>query len=419
METGIKVTKDNSVLQRNLLTVTFNLATDLTVPGTLVTSYRYRYKYTNVLLGTEDTPFKYDENNTEFSSYYSLNPYAGLVIDSNNKTGSFTVTIPDFSYDSVLWIEIEPYDDYTRAFISNYHTSAGPFVAFVNSTPEIYCSDVRWTGKTSLNLEWGIQQAGILYPMEPTYGEEAWTSYVNTLKSVTAERTLTPTVVLTNRVTKEQFTQALTPLSLSEWYPHLMPTVTIDKDWLASDKDWDIQMYVQISEVAGPIDFDFIADSKSKYYSNQVLLKSVVAAFQIKRRGIKAHMLEDDPTLGTFSTGAGMFNHGEEVGVDVSEGAPKLDKSKGHSIALYDTRADGDHVSNKPSIGFMNDRHQALGYLRYDPSKGDRGALVSNLPIIGNNQEVDDDPSVNYTMSIGLVLGNGEIKTISFNGELS
>ena len=419
MATEIKVTENNSVLQRNLLTVTFNLATDLTVPGMLVTSYRYRYRYTSVLLGTEDTPFKYYENKIDSSSYYSLNPSTGLDVDSNNKKGSFTVTIPDFSYDSVVWIEIEPYDDNIRNFIPDSRTSAGPFVAFVNSTPEIYCSDVRWNDKTSLNLEWGIQQAGILYPMKPTYGEKAWISYANTLERVTAERTLTPTVVLTNRVTKEQFTQDLTPLPLSEWYPHLMPTVTIDKDWLASDKDWDIRMYVQISEVASPINFDFVADSKSKYYSNQVLLKSVVAAFQIKRCGIKAHMLEDDSILGTFSTGAGMFNHGEEVGVDVSEGTPKLDKSKGHSIALYDTRADGDHVSNKPSIGFMNDKHQALGYLRYDPSKGDRGALVSNLPIIGNNQEVDDDPSVNYTMSIGLVLGNGEIKTISFNGELS
>ena len=95
------------------------------------------------------------------------------------------------------------------------------------------------------------------------------------------------------------------------------------------------------------------------------------------------------------------------------------DVAKGHSIALYDTRAEKDHVSNRPSIGFMNDKHQTMGYLKYGFASDGRPALLSNLPIIGNNQEVEDDPSISYNMSIGLILGNNEVKTISFNGKLS
>ena len=67
----------------------------------------------------------------------------------------------------------------------------------------------------------------------------------------------------------------------------------------------------------------------------------------------------------------------------------------------------------------MNDKHETMGYLKYGVASDGRPALLSNLPIIGNNQEVEDDPSVTYNMSIGLILGNDEVKTISFNGKLS
>ena len=62
------------------------------------------------------------------------------------------------------------------------------------------------------------------------------------------------------------------------------------------------------------------------------------------------------------------------------------------------------------SVSWEKIYHQCKG--------GDRGALVSNLPIIANNQEIDD-PTITYNMSIGLILGNNEVKTISFNGKLS
>jgi hypothetical protein len=112
-------------------------------------------------------------------------------------------------------------------------------------------------------------------------------------------------------------------------------------------------------------------------------LSATVSSFQIKRRGVKAQMLENDPALGTFTTGAGMFNHGEEVGVDVSGKTPKFDNSKGHSITLYDTRADRDHTSNKPSIGFMDNNHNELASLSYDGKK-----LVSTKPIWWEGQDI-------------------------------
>lgn len=420
------VIQSNSTLQKNQITITFNLATDITVPGLLVTTYRYRLVCADLYCGyhtPQDNqpsigPVLYDADATYSLGYTDLTEGSGLLqVDSTNQSGSFSLTVPELTYDYALWVYIEPYDDETKKYLTDRYTVIGPIAAFANRTPEFYCTSIKWKkedNNDAVEINWSIVDAGILKPAEGEFGSDAWNSYANTLSTVTANRKFLPSVICTNKLTTDHFEFQLDELPITEWYPHALPTVTLKDSRLTSSVDWNIQIQVKISKITGTIDFDYVADSSATYYSNMLLLNSLVPAFQIKRRGIKVHLLENDSTLGIFSTGAGMFNHGEEVGVDVSGGTPSLDNSKGHSIALYDTRADGDHASNEPSIGFMNDKHETMGYLKYGVASDGRPALLSNLPIIGNNNS-----SVTYNMSIDLILGNNEVKTISFNGKLS
>lgn len=433
-------------LQGNRASFNFPLVTDKTVVYGYARNYRYRLLSTELYcdIDKEDNYIAYEGNRTNW--VYSAWEYLSCTeeeiknqIEENKipqKEVSFTV--PSYQYDMMIVVEIEVQDDGTGQYFStsnpdNDANDTPPFIALYNGVPDFSLDTVERKADKDIGITITIRDTGIGKPRNLSNGLEfrnsaGWGAYyTNILKAFykTEEDYITlswqgsDTSSFVN--TEQAVILKCTTNDINAWQSQTLSCEISVKDdsILRENKNTYFRLLLEYgnSEAA---DFKFAADKEDgTRYSSILLLPAAVSSFQIKRRGVKAHMLENDSALGTFSTGAGMFNHGEEVGVDVSGGTPKLDNSKGHSIALYDTRADGANASNKPSIGFMNDKHQALGYLRYDPSKGDRGALVSNLPIIGNNQEVDDDPSVNYTMSIGLVLGNGEIKTISFNGELS
>ena len=318
-----------------------------------------------------------------------------------------------------MWIQIEAFDD-ERGVYDSTPLEFGPIMTYYNEEPKLACTSVAWDHENIL-ITWSIIDMGVLKPKNLDlidYNSNGWKSYVNNLKVATKTREAYIRIYAGSSLNKQEQVLVTETISMDKWHPMSQLSTYSGKE-INSSNNWYIKAEMSFSRIDGEIDFDFIADSSKVYSSNVLLLNSLVPTFQIKRRGIKVHMLENDSTLGTFATGAGMFNHGEEVGVDVSGEIPNLDKSKGHSIALYDTRAEEDHVSNKPSIGFMNDKHETMGYLKYGLASDGRPALLSNLPIIGNNKEVEDDPSISYNMSIGLILGNNEVKTISFNGKLS
>jgi hypothetical protein len=86
------------------------------------------------------------------------------------------------------------------------------------------------------------------------------------------------------------------------------------------------------------------------------------------------------------------------------------DMTKGHSIALYDTHADGDHASNKPSIGFMDDGHRELASLAFSG-----GYLVSNVPI--KHPGNDPEGTLGELKTIELGLSGG--KTVKIEGYFS
>ena len=434
--------KTDTVLQNNTVSFEFQLVKDRTVVGNYAKNYRYRYRYAPVLCNSadEENYIKYDDSTWNDPNFDDWIAVECNDIDVANRTKEVEAIIPFFSSDVIMRFEMQVQDDGTGEYYANDAINDTPvFIALYNKTPVFVIDDVR-RENGGITIDYTIRETGLGKPSNLElssnfFDSKGWKAYSNNILPDFFNDADNLTYVSlawegayqgfnTNSLENMQTLtiSSYKANSIDQWIPGSYSfTVPSDKlEPIFSEKN---NTYHRIALTYGiPTDsnFEFAANAQDNArYSDILLLPASTPAFQIKRRGIKAHMLENDSALGTFSTGAGMFNHGEEVGVDVSEGTPKLDNSKGHSIALYDTRADGEYVSNKPSIGFMNDKHQALGYLRYDPSKGDRGALVSNLPIIGNNQEVDDDPSVNYTMSIGLVLGNGEIKTISFNGELS
>lgn len=107
--------------------------------------------------------------------------------------------------------------------------------------------------------------------------------------------------------------------------------------------------------------------------SDKVGFPPKVAAFQIKENAIRAQMQSEtqDSNYSVLSTGAGMFNHSNNVGL--SEDKNTKDSGKGHSIALYDTHTSGSTAVNQPSIGFMNEDHSVLGVIRvYKDENNDR-----------------------------------------------
>ena len=413
--TNLNITKENSVLQGNELIFSFGLATDLTVFNKYVTNYRYRYVTEDAYCGSDGCYYLDSETSKQYSDY-SIIPSAAIKNDGH---AELNFVVPHFINDKVMWIQIEAFDD-EQGVYDSMPLEFGPIMTYYNEEPKLACTSVAWDHENIL-ITWSIIDMGVLKPKNLDlidYNSNGWKSYVNNLKVATKTREAYIRIYAGSSLNKQEQVLVTETISMDKWHPMSQLSTYSGKE-INSSNNWYIKAEMSFSRIDGEIDFDFIADSSKVYSSNVLLLNSLVPTFQIKRRGIKVHMLENDSTIGTFATGAGMFNHGEEVGVDVSGEIPNLDKSKGHSIALYDTRAEKDHVSNKPSIGFMNDKHETMGYLRYDPNKGgDRGALVSNLPIIANNQEIDD-PTITYNMSIGLILGNNEVKTISFNGKLS
>lgn len=556
--TNLNITKENSVLQGNELIFSFGLATDLTVFNKYVTNYRYRYVTEDAYCGSDGCYYLDSETSKQYSDY-SIIPSAAIKNDGH---AELNFVVPHFTNDKVIWIQIEAFDD-ERGVYDSTPLEFGPIMTYYNEEPKLSCTSVTWDHENIL-ITWSIIDMGVLKPKNLDlidYNSNGWKSYVNNLKIATKTREAYIRICAGSSLNKQEQVLVTETIPMDKWHPMSQLSTYSDKQ-INSSNNWYIKAEMSFSRIDGEIDFDFIADSSKVYSSNVLLLNSLVPAFQIKRRGIKVHMLENDSTLGTFATGAGMFNHNDLVGALVSPmgedylyeylspeyiitcqrdttgatGYPinfkktdsqetinfipfsptektffdttdietlrftiileqyletgntqnytffghfKYDKenkysfieengdnrvkaifvksdgssstifvelslngdselltftrvalfayppetiqdvAKGHSIALYDTRAEEDHVSNKPSIGFMNDKHQTMGYLKYGFASDGRPALLSNLPIIGNNQEVEDDPSISYNMSIGLILGNNEVKTISFNGKLS
>ena len=432
-----------TVLQNNTVSFTFKLVKDRTVAGNYAKNYRYRYLYTPILCNTTDKEnyISYDNSSTTWNYsdwiYIECND---VDVTVENPTKEVETIIPFFSSDVAMRFEMQVQDDGTGDYYANDAINDTPiFIALYNKTPIFVIDDVR-RENSGITIDYTIKDTGLGKPSNLElssnfFDSEGWKAYSNNiLPAFFGNADKLTYVSLTWEGAYQSFNtndsnniQTLTissykANSIDQWVPGSY-NYTIPSDILKpifSEKNNTYHRITLTYGIPTNLNFEFAANVDSGIiYSDILLLPASTPTFQIKRRGIKVHMLENDSTLGTFSTGAGMFNHGEEVGVDVSGETPKIDNSKGHSIALYDTRADGDHASNRPSIGFMNDKHETMGYLKYGVASDGRPALLSNLPIIGNNQEVEDDPSVTYNMSIGLILGNDEVKTISFNGKLS
>jgi hypothetical protein len=101
----------------------------------------------------------------------------------------------------------------------------------------------------------------------------------------------------------------------------------------------------------------------------------------------------------------GTDNLYQMVRISIGPSKTTVDPEKGHSIALYDTHATGDVPSNRPSIGFMDDKHNCQASLAYEG-----GYLVSSVPI--KHPGNDPEGSLGSLQSIELGMSNGQIVKI-------
>ena len=424
------------VLQGNAVSFSVPLAEDRTVIGGYAKSYRYRYGYTPISCNTDSSTdyISYDFSGATYSDWY----YVELNSDgSDAPEGEIKTTIPTFfTCDVAMRFEVQVQDDGTGAYYANDAENDTPvFIALYNRAPVFTLDHVSRNTDESIKIEYTVADTGLGKPSnfsteEEFLGSAGWKAYINDILpafNINSGTYITLTWLGSTDGFRANAEELLTisyeVTDISGWTPGgKTQEISLIEDILKnfSAKNNTYHRIELTYGIKSGDDFEFAVDSESKpIYSDILLLPASTPSFQIKRRGVKAHMLENDSRIGSFFTGAGMFNHGNEVGVDVAaEGGPKLDPAKGHSITLYDTHTVGDDVSNTPSIGFMSEDHRTMGYLKCGVLEDGRRALFSDLPIVGNHQEADD-PGQAYTVSIDLILGNGTSKTIRFNGEIS
>lgn len=421
-----------SALQSNSISIQFPLVRDETIYGNYATQYRYKYYYSPIYCETTNlSGYAYCDD----ADWRSGSGWIEIASSVSGDWGAFDFTIPQLSYDAIFKIEMQVYEDGAKSY---YPTTAGGtspyFIGFYNqdTTVNVQTIERHSVGQTeSIEIKGEISKTGFCKPINynQSFGSAAWSDYCTTMLrqfiDISASNTLFQVncqLSLANKWQDIVITRVLTinPSNLSEWRPHEFTiSIPVEEDYAKFSSQGNVfaRLDYKVSIADSATEFRFYEDGVS-HITNSLLLPAAISSFQIKRRGAKAQMLENDSTLGAFSTGAGMFNHSNLVGVHHGPEGPELDPEYGHSIALYDTHATGDSPTNSPSIGFMDDKHQELAALRYDPAKAQ---LISNVPITWNGMQPgggSDLPLNSIVLDVTSPDPNFTVKQLTITGNI-
>lgn len=346
----------NTALQNNVIKLQFTSSTDKTRVKTIDITYQYCYQYTPLYCGNDSTSSStnyayFNDANWTTSGWSTISSY---TLSGTSITA--LVTTPKFSYDVLLRYRIRAVDEAAGYYSSE--SASGSIALMANNQPQVSIKSATWQAKDGgydMSMTVTIDDIGITRPYN-----------YSTLRSNVANKTC---FQYWNASLKQLFNPQFR-IGYSASQSQTRPAKT-DKITLAIDSsEWINGTDIVVSNLTGNTysanesyylwasiylasytTSANISPVTTVYYSPYQLLQSIVPVFQIKKGGIKTNI----PQANKTQTGGGMFDHTALV----------ADKdgivNNGHSIALYDTHADGATIVNRPSIGFFNDKNTQIG----------------------------------------------------------
>ena len=423
-----------SALQSNSISIQFPLVRDETVYGGYATQYRYKYYYSPIYCEiTGQSNYAYCDS----ADWRSGAGWIEITPVVSGDLGVFDFTVPQLSYDALFKIEVQVYEDGTKSYYPTTANSTTPyFIGFYNQDTVVSFQTVERHSVDqieTIEIKGELSKTGFCKPAN--YGQNlesaVWGNYCTAMLQQFIDISSSSVLFQVNcqlslaNNWKDMSTAEVLTINtdnLSQWRPHeFTMTIPVKEDYAKFSSQGNVfaRLEYKISVADSATEFRFYEDGAS-HVTSSLLLPAAISSFQVKRRSVKSQMLENDSTLGTFSTGAGMFNHSNQVGFHRNPitGAPELDSTHGHSIALYDTHATGDSPTNSPSIGFMDDEHRELAALRYDPVNAQ---LISNVPITWNGMQPgggSDLPLNSIVLDVTSPDPNFTVKQLTITGNI-
>ena len=312
--TNLSFTRSNTALQGNVIGYSFTKIADDTVIGGYVNKYRYYYEYTPIYCGNKGGGYAYyDESNWKKSPYYELDYSNEPVSDS----ATLDFTIPPFQWDAAIRLQVEVYDDSTGMYFSSGRGLSPIFVAFYNRNVQITLSQVqRSNGR--INMSVSIDESGYIRPSNYLQSEllasQSFADYIQNFRKCFDPHV--PVLRWEGSVKKDFNTALSEEISAYNWETNFYTrsfSLSFDSPGELSEQN-NAYYRVSISYADEGKDYKFATDkTDGTIYSNVILVPAAISSFQVKRRSVKSQMLEND-VIGTFSVGAGMFNHSDLVG---------------------------------------------------------------------------------------------------------
>ena len=318
----------NSALQSNSISIQFPLVRDETVYGGYVTQYRYKYYYSPIYCETAgQSGYAYCDSD----SWQSDGNWIEVKPTISGDKGEFDFIIPPLSCDALFKIEVQVYEDGTKSYYSSTANSITPyFIGFYNRDTEVSFQAIERhsTGQEeSIEIRGKLNQIGFCKPVNYRQDLDSiiWKNYCSAMlqQFIGAEYSDTLFQINCQLSLSNNWKDAVSVkvlaidwTNLSEWRPHEFALSIDVKDECAKFSSQDnvfAQLDYKINIAKEATDFKFYGDGET-HTTSSLLLPAAISSFQIKRRSVKAQMLEEDKALRDLSTGAGMFNHSNLVG---------------------------------------------------------------------------------------------------------
>lgn len=363
----------NTALQNNVIKLQFTSSMDKTRVKTTDITYQYCYQYTPLYCGNDSTS---SSTNYAYFNDASWTTSGWSTISSYTLSGTSVtalVTTPKFSYDVLLRYRIRAVDEAAGYYSSE--SASGSIALMVNNQPQVSIKSATWQAKDGgydMSMTVTIDDIGITRPYNySTLRSNAANKTCFQYWNASLKQLFNPQFKIGYSASQSQTRPAKTDkvtlaIDSSEWINGTDIVVSnLTGNTYSANESYYLWASIYLSSYTTSAN---VSPVTTVYYSPYQLLQSIVPVFQIKKGGIKTNI----PQANKTQTGGGMFDHTALV----------ADKdgivNNGHSIALYDSHADGATIVNKPSIGFFNDENTQIGEIWAEDNSS-----ISDGPIIG------------------------------------